>query len=290
MLPILGAGLGASAGATGIGNAIGGLMSGIGSIFGIGRGRRQNKRNVRNMRLQHDLDKQMFDYQNAYNTPAKQMERLKAAGLNPALMYGQGTTGNASGYPQTKPLPAYQETPVDTQSVVAGMTAMQNLKFNRQLTKEKELDNVIKTQTIEDAIKAPGIQNRKTEAEVNKLGKDIDNLNQLILESKSKTAKAWAERTLTNEMKRKVKQEITNLKTLDDWNDLKKRMDVLKKGRMDKGIHPGDIFGNILKILEKDPSIPEDRAFLQTLIYGYFGVQTGERILRMLPGMNNRRM
>jgi hypothetical protein len=33
--------------------------------------------------------------QNAYNTPAKQMERLKAAGLNPALMYGQGNVGNA---------------------------------------------------------------------------------------------------------------------------------------------------------------------------------------------------
>ena len=33
--------------------------------------------------------------QNAYNTPAKQMERIKQAGLNPALMYGQGNTGNA---------------------------------------------------------------------------------------------------------------------------------------------------------------------------------------------------
>ena len=50
--------------------------------------------------LDFDLNKQMFDYQNAYNTPKAQMQRLKDAGLNPALMYGQGTTGNAQGYPQ----------------------------------------------------------------------------------------------------------------------------------------------------------------------------------------------
>ena len=37
----------------------------------------------------------MWHKQNAYNTPAKQMERLRKAGLNPALMYGQGNTGNA---------------------------------------------------------------------------------------------------------------------------------------------------------------------------------------------------
>jgi hypothetical protein len=47
--------------------------------------------------------KQMFDYQNKYNTPARQMERLKRAGLNPALMYGKGTTGNAEGYTQQAP-------------------------------------------------------------------------------------------------------------------------------------------------------------------------------------------
>lgn len=115
---------------------IGALASGIGSLFGIGRGSRQNKRNVRNMRMQHEMDKQMFDYQNAYNTPAKQMQRLKAAGLNPALMYGQGTTGNASGYPQTKQLPAYMETPVDTGTIVQGALATQQLLQSKAQTKK----------------------------------------------------------------------------------------------------------------------------------------------------------
>ena len=89
--------------ASGAGQAVlGGLASGIGSIFGGGSRRKAYHRSKRLMKYQMGLDKDMFDYQNAYNTPAAQMARLKSAGLNPALMYGQGTTGNASGYPQSK--------------------------------------------------------------------------------------------------------------------------------------------------------------------------------------------
>lgn len=39
----------------------------------------------------------MWNAQNAYNTPAAQMERLREAGLNPMLVYGQGAVSNASG-------------------------------------------------------------------------------------------------------------------------------------------------------------------------------------------------
>ena len=74
----------------------------ISGIFGSGSNRKAYHRSKKLMDKQMAMDKQMFDYQNAYNTPAQQMARLKDAGLNPALMYGQGTTGNASGYPQSK--------------------------------------------------------------------------------------------------------------------------------------------------------------------------------------------
>lgn len=41
----------------------------------------------------------MWNRQNEYNTPQMQMQRLKDAGLNPALMYSQGNTGNAQSSP-----------------------------------------------------------------------------------------------------------------------------------------------------------------------------------------------
>lgn len=71
------------------GAIVGAVSSGIGAIG-------QNRRNRKAQRRAHKYNKKMFDYMNAYNTPVKQMERLKEAGLNPALMYGQGTTGNAT--------------------------------------------------------------------------------------------------------------------------------------------------------------------------------------------------
>lgn len=47
----------------------------------------------------HEIE--MWEKQNAYNTPAAQMERLKDAGLNPMLAYTQGSPGNATSAPGT---------------------------------------------------------------------------------------------------------------------------------------------------------------------------------------------
>ena len=46
---------------------------------------------------QHTFNKnvEMWKMQNKYNEPKNQMARLKSAGLNPNLMYGKGTPGNA---------------------------------------------------------------------------------------------------------------------------------------------------------------------------------------------------
>lgn len=60
------------------------------------------KRSKELMKEQREWDKKMWDYQNAYNTPLEQMKRYKEAGLNPALMYGQGNPGNANNTVQSK--------------------------------------------------------------------------------------------------------------------------------------------------------------------------------------------
>lgn len=44
----------------------------------------------------YNKDLEQWNRANEYNTPANQMARLRSAGLNPRLMYGQGTTGNTT--------------------------------------------------------------------------------------------------------------------------------------------------------------------------------------------------
>lgn len=48
---------------------------------------------------QNDFNVAQWERQNQYNTPQAQMERYKAAGLNPNLIYSQGSSGNASSAP-----------------------------------------------------------------------------------------------------------------------------------------------------------------------------------------------
>lgn len=56
-----------------------------------------------NYRTQLEGQKELFDYQSAYNSPSAQMARLQAAGLNPNLIYGSqapaGTSGNMPSVP-----------------------------------------------------------------------------------------------------------------------------------------------------------------------------------------------
>lgn len=60
--------------------------------------RLQNEANARLAAQQRDWNERMWHEQNAYNSPIEQMNRLKAGGLNPNLIYGgspSGTTGTA---------------------------------------------------------------------------------------------------------------------------------------------------------------------------------------------------
>lgn len=92
----------------GLGTLIGGGISAVGSLIGNISGSKkalqavqetnQANRDLAEYQYQTNLD--MWNRQNDYNTPLQQMERLKDAGLNPNLMYGQGNVGNASGAPE----------------------------------------------------------------------------------------------------------------------------------------------------------------------------------------------
>lgn len=54
-----------------------------------------NQTNIQLQREQQAWQESMWNKQNEYNSPVAQIKRMKEAGLNPALMYSQGDTGNA---------------------------------------------------------------------------------------------------------------------------------------------------------------------------------------------------
>ena len=96
-----------------IGNSVNGLMN---NLF-----------YRRNLDLQTQKQKELIDYQNEYNSPSAQMQRLAEAGLNPHLVYGSqapaGISGNASAPSGAMPTGGF-----NTADVSAAMLRMQQIK------------------------------------------------------------------------------------------------------------------------------------------------------------------
>lgn len=67
---------------------------------------RQIARETNQMSYKQNLD--FWNRQNAYNTPAAQMQRFRAAGLNPNLIYSQQNTAGPIASP-AQPVPEYRE-------------------------------------------------------------------------------------------------------------------------------------------------------------------------------------
>lgn len=91
---------------------------------------RTNQANRELAEYQYSKDVEMWNRGNAYNNPTAQMARLKAAGLNPNLVYGSGAAAGNT----TQQLPKYSaptmnysyKPPVDPLSMIG---AFQNFKI-----------------------------------------------------------------------------------------------------------------------------------------------------------------
>ena len=80
-----------------------GALAGAGLGFMSGAGQdAANEANQEAVDAANQANIQLWREQAAYNTPANQVARLRAAGLNPNLFYSQGDTGNMSSAPTMK--------------------------------------------------------------------------------------------------------------------------------------------------------------------------------------------
>lgn len=67
--------------------------------------REQNLTNIYLAKYQNDRNLDLWNKQNEYNLPSAQMQRLKDAGINPHMVYGNGTVANTAGSPAPTKVP-----------------------------------------------------------------------------------------------------------------------------------------------------------------------------------------
>ena len=81
--------------------AAAGISAALSSLGAWGSSKLSNISNKSMLNRQFQNDVKMWNMQNEYNLPKNQMQRYQDAGLNPNLIYGEGSAsaGNASGYP-----------------------------------------------------------------------------------------------------------------------------------------------------------------------------------------------
>lgn len=90
----------------------GGVQGGLG-IFSNITALRTNRLNWERQQLMNNVNWMHYlqdrDYQNAYNSPVSQIQRMRAAGLNPAMMYENGGGFQASSNPNVPEMQASRD-------------------------------------------------------------------------------------------------------------------------------------------------------------------------------------
>lgn len=107
-----------------------------------------NKANRELAEYQYSKDLEMWNRGNAYNDPINQMDRLKKAGLNPNLVYGNGAVGNTASQ-----LPKYNAPRMDY-NYLPKFNPMEMLSYFQDFRmKNAQIDNV-KADTLSKVLTA----------------------------------------------------------------------------------------------------------------------------------------
>jgi ATP-dependent Lon protease len=112
----------------------------FGSFTSFGQQKRANRFNI-----------DMWNRQNLYNSPKEQMRRLRDAGLNPNLIYGNnvsGAAGNTSNTPQFEKLADHGYRPVDIPSTIQSLQSFTDWDI------KKATEDKLRTQAALDTAKA----------------------------------------------------------------------------------------------------------------------------------------
>lgn len=181
--------------------------------------------------LAYQRDQEMWHMQNAYNSPQQQMERLKAAGLNPNLVYGATAPGN-----QTGSAPTY--TPAEGKYGLPKFSIPDMLSMYQMFEmRNAQIDNVKagtqNTQAATDNI------NARTEMETYGLGyrKQADPYQLDILSNKKETSRLEIQKALQAIRNMSQQEQNALMDNLIKKGTIKKQdleTEILEETRMSK--------------------------------------------------------
>lgn len=120
--------------------------------------KRQNQANALAATTAYDRDKEMWNLQNMYNSPESQMARLKAAGLNPNMIYGSGSGGAAgtAGSPPNARVPQIVSEFGPLNGIPEALASYQNFQMRQaQIDNVKSQTENVQTRTANEALRGP---------------------------------------------------------------------------------------------------------------------------------------
>ena len=193
----------------------------LGSLLGFGSQERANKANLKLAEYQYSKALEMWNKQNEYNLPKNQISRLTDAGLNPNLVYGNGTVQGLT----SAPAPQYHAPTIGAYTNFGSLGAEQAVTTYMQA---KQTDAVVNKTNAE----TQRILNEMPLIDLDKTLKELDIAKKGILNSISeKERDHWEEQyeMMLDEMQSRIdknRSEVPlNLSKENNYNadtDLKK--------------------------------------------------------------------
>lgn len=197
------------------------IMTGVNALGNyISGGAGTNKQYHANKKLanqQHRMNMELLEYQLAYNTPAEQMKRFQKAGLNPNLVYGQGSPGNMETAPR---YPDIQ--PPNIQGVYESAFGDLGTKFQEAKLMAAQTD-LTRVKTDESGVRQDQLKAQKALTEANPyLKKGYVDMMLLNLESVAKIKESEAGFFLSKSM-----DPVTGAKWDRGWLKMQRELDLL---------------------------------------------------------------
>jgi len=195
-------------------------------LFSLGQAKKQREWASNESQKAYNRQLEIMNLQNEYNSPKSQMARFAAAGLNPALMYQQGNSGNtAVSSPEYSP--AEGTFPAPDFGIPNSIQMYQDYRLkNQTISNQKVLQEKINQEISNLALEA-GLKRQTAKMNQNTLLFDLRNKYETMMQNTYQTAnmKLHGKKTV-QEIENLI---TTNLKTLAEEKNINQQTEYTRR-------------------------------------------------------------